>query len=106
MGECAYDAFYICFKARVFGWVLQRGSARALHPAGVVHSRPRCALLAEFRIWVPTRIEKDKDRPDLVLCSNAQKCVEALLETFRVLLPKQIMQVYTHRVHADAFCPT
>ena len=42
----------------------------------------------------------------MVLRGDGQELVEALEESRRILLPKQIVQEDSHGVHADGFCPS
>ena len=62
-------------------------------------------LWPEFWKRVPTGIEQHEYRTDVVLGSNVQEDIDALLESAGVLLPEQIVQEHTHRIHAQTFRP-
>src|SRR5262249_735974 len=99
------DSLHISLEA----WDLSRIGkglvTRALHPSGIVNARGRIVLLAQARSRVPAGVEEHQQRPDMVLGSDGQKLIEALLESGCVLLPKQIVQEHAHGVHAQGFSP-
>src|SRR3984885_80391 len=68
--------------------------------------RPRFMLLAQLWIRVPHRIQKNKHDANVVFVGDGKKFVHALQETGRVLLPQQVVQEHTHRVHAQTLSPT
>ena len=57
------------------------------------------------RIGIPNRIEEYKDRFDLVPRSDSEELIEATLKTFGVLLPKQVVKIDAHRIHAQTLGP-
>src|SRR6476661_3697504 len=71
-----------------------------------MHSGSRGMLLSEFWICIPAGIEQYKKRPDFVFLGDAQKNIDALLETFRILLPEQVVQKDAHGVEAERLRPT
>ena len=62
-------------------------------------------LRAELGKRFPAGIEEHKDRPDVMPRGNGEKCIDALLESLRILLPEKVVQEDTHGIHADALSP-
>jgi hypothetical protein len=71
-----------------------------------MNARAWRALLPKMRKWVPAGIKEDKHRFDLALVADTQKSIYASLESFFVLLPKQIVKKNAHGSHAQPFGPT
>ncbi len=62
-------------------------------------------LFAEVRIRIPTGIEQDEKRLDVVFVCNLKENLNTLLETLRVLLPRKVVEKHSHSVEADGFGP-
>ncbi len=62
-------------------------------------------LQAQLRVWVPAGIEKNENWLNVMLVGNREKCLDSLTETRSILLPEQVVQEDTHRVHADGLRP-
>src|SRR5467141_1083067 len=103
--ESSEDTLHISFKARIFRLILERLCPGALHPAGIVDAGARVTLLAELRIRVPAGIEQNKKRFDVVFRRDLEKGIDTLAKSFRVLLPRKIMEKNAHGVEADGLCP-
>ena len=55
---------------------------------------------------IPAIIQKDKDGRDMMLVGNSKVFINTFLKTFLIRFPNQMVQIYTHTVHSDIFCPT
>ncbi len=106
IGKRTHHALHIGLQPRILPFIFQRTGPRALYPTRIVYARRGRMLFAQFRIWIPTRIEQHKQRLDMVLVRNGQKRTHAFLKPRAVLLPKQIMQEHAHRRHAQTLRPT
>ena len=62
-------------------------------------------LLPDFRVGIPAVVEKNQGGQDMVLLGYVQEPVDALLETFRILLPGQVVQEDAHSIHPGIDCP-
>ena len=63
-------------------------------------------LQSQFRVRIPTRIEKHKQRLDVVPRRDFKELIDALLESDGILLPQQVMEENPHRVHPQTLRPT
>src|SRR6266436_10038540 len=70
-----------------------------------MHAGFRRALLSDPGIRIPDGIKEYKERPDFMFLRDTQKNVEALLESFGILLPEQVVQEHAHGVQAERFRP-
>ena len=90
----------------LFHRVDQHHPARALHPAAVMHARPRATLRAALRIRVPYAVEKHHQRANSVLRGNLQKPVDAIEESLPVITPRQVVQKHANGIETQRCRPT
>src|SRR5207237_30705 len=75
----ADDALDVDPQPLVLPGVLQRRSARTLHPSRIVDTGFRGALESELRKGIPAGIEEHEDGLDFVALRDSEKLVDAAL---------------------------
>jgi len=105
LGESRDDVLDVRLEAAVLLGVIQHCCRWRLYPAGVVDAGNRGMLGPQPRVRVPAGIEQYEDGLDMVSGRNPQKHADPLLEAWRVLLPKQIVEEHPHGVHAEPLRP-